>query len=590
MQTVIDALVGLPGVHLAVVCVPSPHTPRVRVLQEQAVRAGVADRVHLLDPVAPSQVAAFLAGADVGVAPFRHFGSHEFALPNKLFEYLQAGLPLVVSDCRAVARFVQENQVGAVFTADDAVSCAAALREVFERRGALRRRIVEDDALLAPYAWETQAANLRGLYRELLGDDAAVREPGSETPIRAFRETPVWRAPMSPTVLAVGPANMAGQAWEWAKAAQRCLPGVDTQVVTVDRGPALTFPTDIRVAVDTHRTDASWAERLEREDVTRWTHALIESGRPILGGARGRGFEDEAHFLRAQGIRVGLVMHGSEIRDPARNAQATRWSPFHDPNDGLTAQLQRQASALSSRVEAFMNQEMGPVFVSTPDLLSDVPGAHWLPVVVDTQRWHPGPPVLAREKPVVVHVPSKRRLKGSAAIDEILGRMHEHGLVEYRPLSGVRFEDMPDVIRTADTVVDQFSLGIYGVLPCEAMSAERVVISHVLPESRDRAQTAAGLELPVIEADPQSLEGVVHGLLADRDSARRRAAAGREFVETLHDGRRSAQVLQQHLALNAAPSLAVQAAESATRAQLEAAVQAVTAVETARDAAEPQGA
>ena len=49
---------------------------------------GVGDRLHLLDPVRPDEVSAFVASADVGLLPLRHFGSHEMALANKLFEYL----------------------------------------------------------------------------------------------------------------------------------------------------------------------------------------------------------------------------------------------------------------------------------------------------------------------------------------------------------------------------------------------------------------------------------------------------------------------------------------------------------------------
>ena len=47
--------------------------------------------------------------------------------------------------------------------------------------------------------------------------------------------------------------------------------------------------------------------------------------------------------------------------------------------------------------------------VSTPDLLLDLPGAVWLPVVVDTELWRPGPPVLEREVPVVLHARRARQ-------------------------------------------------------------------------------------------------------------------------------------------------------------------------------------
>lgn len=549
IQTVVSALPELPEVHLAVVCVPHNKTRNVKALREQAEELGVADRLHLLDPVGPAQVSAFLATADIGVHPLVHFGGHEFSLPNKLFEYLHAGLPLVVSDCRALARFVRENEVGAVFTAEDPASCAAALRDVLEREAALRERIAGDSGLLEPYGWERQAASLRGLYRELLGSPESVAEPTVETALQDVHEEPAWRDDR-PSVVGIGPANMAGQAWAWAKAIERNVPGVATRVITVDRGLALTFETDETVDLATYRRDKSWGERLAARAFADWTHLLLEAGRPLFGIRHGRDFEGDAKLARALGLRVGLLMHGSEIRDPARHATTTPWSPFTDPTEELTARLQSQFDVLSVKIRAFAADGLGPVFASTPDLLPDVPGSIWLPVVVDTQRWRPGPLVLERERPVVVHAPSRASLKGSMAVDARMARLHEEGVIEYRRLENVPPAQMPQRIAEADIVLDQFAIGTYGVLACEAMASQRVLISHVSQPTREFAGAAGAGELPILEATPDTVGDVIAAVLADRDAARERAAAGRRFVEALHDGRRSAQVLAEHLHLH----------------------------------------
>jgi len=64
---------------------------------------------------------------------------------------------------------------------------------------------------------------------------------------------------------------------------------------------------------------------------------------------------------------------------------------------------------------------------------------------------------------------------------------------------------------------------------------------------RHRVRSLAGREVPIVEADPDTLGDVVGGLIADRDAAAERAAAGPEFVAELHDGRRSAEVLSSWL-------------------------------------------
>lgn len=546
VHTVVEALPSLPGVHLAVVCVPHTRTLRVLNVRRRAEELGVADRVHLLEPVAPAQVAAFLATADVGVHPLLHFDSHEFALPNKLFEYLHAGLPLVVSDCRALAQFVRQNEVGSVFTAEDPQACAIALREVLDRRDALHRRIAADDDLLTPYGWERQAVSLRGLYRRLLDD--AVTEPETELALHALSETPAWRDDR-PSVVGFGPVNRAGQAWAWAKALERDVPGLTSRVIEIDRGPSATFPADEVVDMPTFRRNPGWGARLEDEAIASWTHVLLEAGRSLFGIRHGKDLEGDVKLLLSRGLRVGLIMHGPEIRDPSRHVGLTSWSRFADPADRATAQLQAQRDVLAVKVREFADQGLGPVFVSTPDLLPDVPGSTWLPIAVDTGVWLPAAPVMGHERPVVLHVSRSDTPVSGSALDRALSRLHERGVIDYRARHDVPVDRIHDELAAADIVLGGFDLGTYGSLECEAMALERVVLGHVVPQVRDAAREAAGQELPLLEATADTVEEIIAYLLTRPEAARELATAGRRFVETLHDGRASARVLREHLHL-----------------------------------------
>ena len=110
-------------------------------------------------------------------------------------------------------------------------------------------------------------------------------------------------------------------------------------------------------------------------------------------------------------------------------------------------------------------------------------------------------------------------------------------------MRGVAAEQMPEVYGTADIVLDQFALGIYGVAACEALAAGRIVVSHVGEFTRDAVRDRTGLRLPIIEARADRLDAVLRSVVAERERYRALAASGPEFVRTVHDGRRSAQVL-----------------------------------------------
>ncbi|NLE71201.1 MAG: glycosyltransferase family 4 protein [Actinomycetales bacterium] len=167
IPTVVRALAELDGVHFAAVCVPNAHYPVARALATLAEEVGVADRVHLVDPVDPEQVIDFLRSADVGVHPMvRGLANHEMALPNKLFDYVYAGLPVVVSDVAEMQRFVREWGVGRTFDPDDPAALAAEVRAVLADLPAYRERAASPE-LRAAFSWERQAANLAALYADI---------------------------------------------------------------------------------------------------------------------------------------------------------------------------------------------------------------------------------------------------------------------------------------------------------------------------------------------------------------------------------------------------------------------------------------
>jgi glycosyltransferase involved in cell wall biosynthesis len=271
---------------------------------------------------------------------------------------------------------------------------------------------------------------------------------------------------------------------------------------------------------------------------------LLEAGRPILGGLAGRDFTGDAELLSAAGVGVGLVLHGSEVRDPRRHRATHEFSPFADPKDALTKKLQGGVDALLPKVRAFA-ADGGVVFVSTPDQLSDVPEATWLPVVVDPATWPVRADVLTREVPLFVHAPSNPQLKGTAQVEAVLGPLAARGVIDVRLVTGLPPAEAAALIASADVVVDQLLLGLYGVLACEAMATGTLVLGHLGDTLRRRVDQ----DVPVVEVTPRSLAEVVERVLDDRDWAREAAAAGPAFVRSVHDGRRSAGVLAPFLGL-----------------------------------------
>lgn len=519
VETAIQALLDLPGVHLAVVCVPSIGIKPVQDLRDLASSLQVEDRVHYLNPVGPGDVVPFLRTADVGLIPILRYPSHEMALPNKVFEYLFAGLPVVTSNMQSLTEFVNETGVGEVFEVENPTDLAAKVTRVLENPAPYRERAA-DPQLQREMSWEGQAGHLRELYGDLVGHDLPAT------------------APPAPPQVFIGPLNTAGQAGRWAQAIERNHPGVFGMSMRIEAGKH-NLPADWTVKRERYTSSLNWKVATTDYFLNNVSHVLAEGGRPILGDSESAWFGNDLQLFDAAGIKHGIVFHGPEVRNPAQHRDLYPHSPFADPGNRGTVLLQ----AAVDRLRALLADYDGPRFVATPDLLDYVEGAIWLPAAVNLDSDPVTQPVLERDVPVVLHALSRTDLKGTAVIDTVLSELQADGRIEYQRVGGVSHDELSKLVQDADIVVDQLLLGTYGAFAVEAMAAGRVTVGHVAKRVRDLLPT----QLPIVEATPETLRDVIEQLVTDRSPARTAAQAGYDYVKATHDGRKSAEALATFL-------------------------------------------
>ena len=164
LENLIAATALLPSARLVMV----GWGPLEGELRAFASRSEVADRVAFLGAVDPDDVVAVVAGADVGLAPYLPVGlNNVLAAPNKLYEYLHAGLAVAASDLPDIRRIVDEHGAGELFEAADPASIADAVRRATTSPERLRALRANAAAAAARFTWEAQAEVLLQVYERL---------------------------------------------------------------------------------------------------------------------------------------------------------------------------------------------------------------------------------------------------------------------------------------------------------------------------------------------------------------------------------------------------------------------------------------
>lgn len=117
-------------------------------LERQAKALGLEDRVTFAGWQPHDRLGEYMASANVGLVPHVKTPHVETTMPNKIYEFLAYGLPLVTSDAAPLARLVDEAECGVAVDVEDPERFAAALFDMasnVERRrgyGAAGRRFV----------------------------------------------------------------------------------------------------------------------------------------------------------------------------------------------------------------------------------------------------------------------------------------------------------------------------------------------------------------------------------------------------------------------------------------------------------------
>ena len=157
-----------PDAHL--VCVGDG--PQRESFELQVQRLGLENAVYVTGQVPHNEVARWIGGADVAVAPYPDLEEFYFS-PLKIFEFLALGLPVVTTNVGQNSQLVPHGERGLLYRAGDVEGCAGAISTLLsQREEAKTMASAGQDWVLGHATWRHRVMEILELTRALHGVDA----------------------------------------------------------------------------------------------------------------------------------------------------------------------------------------------------------------------------------------------------------------------------------------------------------------------------------------------------------------------------------------------------------------------------------
>lgn len=139
-------------------------------LEEKVRNLGIENKVTFVGWVQTEKVPAFIGSGDLGLIPHYVNGFTNTTAPNKLFDYMMVGLPVLTSNMRPVERVIEEVNCGMLYESN--ASPAEVAKKILKVKKSDVRSESQSgyNAVRQEYNWENESKIILQTI-ERLGDD-----------------------------------------------------------------------------------------------------------------------------------------------------------------------------------------------------------------------------------------------------------------------------------------------------------------------------------------------------------------------------------------------------------------------------------
>ena len=131
-------------------------------------QTGGWDYTKFFGRVGRDEVKSILRRSKVGLVTFLPYGNHTHSQPNKLFEYMAQGIPIVGSNFEMWKAIIEEYQCGICIDPYSPNEIASAIEQILENSADSEKMGINGrNAVLSHFNWNTEEGKLFTVYEDL---------------------------------------------------------------------------------------------------------------------------------------------------------------------------------------------------------------------------------------------------------------------------------------------------------------------------------------------------------------------------------------------------------------------------------------
>lgn len=139
----------------------------IHILKKTVKEKGLDDKVWFRDKMPPEKLFRYTANADLGITIDKDTNlNYRYSLPNKLFDYIHAGIPVLASDLPEIAKIVREYKVGDFIPDHQPESIANKISEMLSDEEKLRDWKENIKFAAGALVWENEEKTLNKIFQK----------------------------------------------------------------------------------------------------------------------------------------------------------------------------------------------------------------------------------------------------------------------------------------------------------------------------------------------------------------------------------------------------------------------------------------